>query len=145
MIDIIEEIAATVQDEDGNLPNFYYGPRSFQNMQEGDTFEWLLYLDAPLNAPAVATQTGFIEEEYRLVFLLLYKSALDWSYAEHQTLIDKARYNYKRLVAKLKAHDRIPSVNKNIDTTDMINLFDVNLTGVMVEIRCTPNNPVKNC
>lgn len=145
MVPIVEEISQSLQDEDGNLPKFYYGPRSFQNMQEGDTFDWLLYMDGPVQYQAYRSTTGFIEEDYKLTLLFAYKSGLDWSYAQHYELIAKAQYAYKRFVAKLVAHADVKDVRKEMTVTELINIFDRGLTGVMVEIRATQINPVKNC
>jgi len=139
--EIVEDIISNL-----TVPgSFRFGWKSFQNLKadEEGTFP-LRYLDSPTTSNDSIKQSGLIEEDYPLTIAFLDKSELDFTPIQHEVIIAAQRVQRREFVTKCQNDQRIHFV-KNMKTTDVVNIFDLNLSGIVLEITLTPFDEGKAC
>lgn len=128
-------------------PFFYHGLKSWQNLVADDeSFDTApaVYLDEPIMSYDDIKQSGYIEEGYPLKLLFIDKSEPDWTPAEHQVVIAKMRTLRRQFLNKLQQSDTIRHVADS-QTTDVVNLFDTNVSGVFLEVTIYLYNTESSC
>lgn len=155
MISLIETIVGlltgriVIEEEEEVIvpPFFYHGLKSWQNLVADDqVFDTApaVYLDEPIISYDDIKQSGYIEEGYPLKLLFIDKSEPDWTPAEHQVLIAKMRTLRRQFLNKLQQSDTIRHVADS-QTTDVVNLFDANVSGVLLEVTIYLYNTESSC
>jgi len=155
MISLIETIVGLltgrtiiVEEEEVIVPpHFYHGVKSYQDLEADDeSFDTApaVYLDEPIISYDDIKQSGYIEESYPLKLLFIDKSEPDWTPVEHQVVIAKMRTLRREFLNKLQQQDSVRHVADS-KTTDVINLFDANISGVMLEVTIYLYNTESSC
>lgn len=151
MISLIETIVGLltgrIVDEVVIPPFFYHGVKAWQNLVADDeVFDTApaVYLDEPITSYDDIKQSGYIEESYPLKLLFIDKSEPDWKPAEHQVVIAKMRTLRREFLNKLQQEDSIRHVADS-QTTDVMNLFDANVSGVLLEVIIFLYNTESSC
>lgn len=129
MISLIKNIINQLTGE----PSFYHGIRGWQNIEAEDGMFPAVYLDEPITSYDDIKQSGYIEESYPLKMLFIGKSEPDWTPAQHQIVIADMRSLRKEFLNKLQQNDSIRHIS-DTKTTDVMNLFDSNVSGVFLEV-----------
>jgi hypothetical protein len=104
----------------------------------------VVFLDEPITSNDQLTQGGYIEEEYPLSMLFVNKTELDYTPEQHRVIIDAMRVLSKRFILRLQANANIRFVKTSI-RIDVTNIFDVNLSGVILKIVVVPKNTDGAC
>lgn len=128
-------------------PSFYHGIKSWQNLVVDDetfTDAPAVYLDEPIISYDDIKQSGYIEEGYPLKLLFIDKSEPDWNPAQHQVVIAKMRILRREFLNKLQQSDTIRHIADS-QTTDVMNLFDTNVSGVLLEVTIYLYNTESSC
>lgn len=142
MISIIRAIVAALV----GPPEFYHGTSQWQNLNadKADLDDGIVYLDEPITSDDDLTQGGYIEEAYPLRLMFLKKSKLDWTPTQHQVIISEMRTLRRKFLNKLQDDAGVRYVS-DVVTTDVMNVLDANLSGVLVEVTVTPFNSESAC
>ena len=155
MISLIETIVGlltgriVIEEEEEVIvpPFFYHGLKSWQNLiADDESFDTApaVYLEEPIISYDDIKQSGYIEESYPLKLIFIDKSEPDWTPAEHQVLIAKMRTLRRQFLNKLQQQDSIRHVADS-KTTDFMNLFDANVSGVLLEVTIYLYNTESSC
>lgn len=139
MKSIIKEIAEAL---DGS-PLFYSGFKSYQNLQDVEQFP-VIYLDEPLTSIDELKQTGYIQAVYQVDMFFGNKTELDNTQLEHDVVINAMRELARQFIIACQNDERIRFI-KNAKRTNIINLFDLNLSGCFLTIELTPYNDDGRC
>lgn len=148
--DVIGEIVGTlVVGNTATAPTYIHGNPGWQNLLVDEVVNDLVILDEPITSEDVYRQSGLLEENYKLIIYFFTKSELDFTPEQHKPLIAAMREQRRKFINKLPNYliDGIKGIRgfSNIRTVDLINVFNVNVTGVMVSITITPMNPLSRC
>lgn len=142
IVSLINSVATAIT----GTPKFIHGDKGFQNLQDDiDITAGVVFLDEPIASNDVLKQSGYLEESYPLRILFAKKSQMDWTPEQHQVVIQECREMRREFIVLLSNNSNIQSVIPGMKTTDIINLFDVNLSGVYLEITVVPFNIAANC
>lgn len=125
-------------------PTFLHGEKSYQNLIADEITNTMVFLDEPITSEDTLTQGGYIEEGYPLSMLFVKKTELDFTPAQHRVIIDEMRELSKRFILRLQANTNIRFVLK-CTRTDITNIFDVNLSGVILRVTVVPKNSDGAC
>jgi len=143
MISLIKTIVESLT----GTPSFYHGVKSWQNLivdEEAFATAPTVYLDEPITSYDDIKQSGYIEESYPLKLLFINKSEPDWTPEQHQVVIAAMRVLRREFINKLQQEDSIRRVADS-QTTDVMNLFDANVSGVLLEITIYLYNTESSC
>lgn len=139
---IVEIIKARTLELTGDF-SFIYGSKDVLNLKTDEAVFPVCMLADPIKSKGFRSTGGHIDHTYSLTIILAGKSELDWEFeVQHQPVIAAMRNSCDELIARLeKDTDNIREVAKNFVVTDLINMFDVNMSGVFLEIEIkTVNN-----
>jgi len=141
MISIIQAIIAAMT----GSPTFIYGDAGWNNFKGDNTASFpVVFLNEPLMSNDTLHQGGYYEEEYPLQMLFLKKSKLSWTPEEHHVVIDAMRTLRREFVNRLQDNAAVNTLT-GFSTTDVINVMDLNLSGVLIEFNCKLFNTESNC
>lgn len=129
IIPIIKEIS-----EASGL-TFYHGPKDYQNVQdqkEGTIFP-VCYLHLPVRATGKRVQQGLTSREYFVELFFGDQTALDYETAEHLVIISAMEDKAHKFLNTLLHHEGVKDVT-SYTMYEAINLFDANLSGVILEV-----------
>ncbi len=142
MISIIRAIVASLT----GPPVFYHGTSKWQNLNadKADLDDGIVYLDEPITSDDDLTQGGYIEEAYPLRLMFLKKSKIDWPPTQNKVIISEMRTLRRKFLNKLQDDAGVRYVS-DVVTTDVMNVLDANLSGVLVEVTVTPFNSESAC
>jgi hypothetical protein len=150
IVDLIKSIVQSlpVTDSPISYPNFIHGEKDYQNLlAEGVNFDLqdvTVFLDQPISSNDDIKKSGYIEETYPLSMAFLKRSELDFTPDQHQVLIDQMRVLRKRFLNRLTSNSNVKSVS-SVQTTDAINVFDVNLSGIVMKLTVVTFNNDSSC
>ncbi len=134
--DIVEAIPLGTSPE--TYPFFVHGDKSFQNLVSDEiTDEAIVYLDEPLNWSLDLKKSGYIEEVYKLSLFFGGKTQIDFTPDQHRTEIEKMLTMCRRFISILQSRDNIRTV-KDASCFDVINMFDANRSGVVLNVTIVP-------
>jgi len=132
---IVEDIVSKLPAPVGT---FRFGWKSFLNLKADEEGAFpLRYLDAPIISDDSVKQSGLVESDYPLTIAFLDKSELDFTPEQHEKIVSVQRAQSRKFITRIQNDERIHFVKK-VKTTEVINVFDINLTGVVLEITVTP-------
>jgi hypothetical protein len=146
IVTTIESIvgALPIEAEGSTYPTFLHGQKSYQNLISDEIQNVMVFLDEPITANYDLKQSGYIEEGYSLSMLFVNKTELDFTPAQHRVIIDAMRVLVKRFLLRLQANSNIRFV-RNAEGIDITNIFDVNLSGVILRVTVVPFNSDGAC
>lgn len=125
--------------------NFIYGEKGWQNMKadKGER-KLFIFLDEPIFSEDIFRQGGLLDVNYRLKMGFFYKGKLDDTPEIYEPVIQQAREARREFINRLKSlkdpatGEHIFRYVTNTTTLNTHNIFDVNLTGVLVELTAMP-------
>lgn len=125
--------------------NFIYGEKGWQNMKADKGEKKLfIFLDEPIFSEDIFRQGGLLDVNYRVKMGFFYKGKLADSPEEYEPVIQQAREARREFINRLKSL-KDPTTGEHIfrdvtntTTLNAHNIFDVNLTGVLVELTAMP-------
>lgn len=120
-------------------PTFIYGTKSWQNLVADNSVLPVVFLDEPVKSNDTIKAGGYIEESYPLTFLFLDKTEMDYIPAQHDTVINSMRILRREFIIALENNENTQGL-RNIITTDVMNIFDCNLSGVLLQLTYVPYN-----
>lgn len=147
IVGIIRDIVEALPVNESPLiyPAFMHGERDIQNAIADEVeSEVMVFLDEPITSNDIIKQGGYIEEQYPITMLFAKRSELDYTPEQHQELIIEMRYLSKRFLNRITSNQGIRSVS-SVSRVDIKNIFDVNLTGVVLRITVVPFNSDSAC
>jgi hypothetical protein len=125
--------------------SFIYGLKGWQNLQADKTAVFpVIFLDEPISSIDNFSQGGAVDITYNLNIAFLTKSNLNWSAAQHDTVIQAMRNVRREFILRLKkvadtsTNQHLFRSISNITTLNAVNIFDVNLSGVLVSLQVVP-------
>ncbi len=130
--------------EGNTYATFLHGEKSFQNLKADEIQNTIVFLDEPITSEDQLKKSGYIEEEYPLSMFFANKSELEFTPAQHRVIIDAMRVLSKRFLLRLQANSNIRDVKK-VTRVDIVNVFDVNLSGVILRCTVVPFNSDGAC
>jgi len=143
--DLIGAVVALMDD----TPTFIHGNKGWQNLEVDEIKDDVVILDEPVTSNDDYRKSGLLEENYTLIIYFFTKSELDYTPAQHKPLIEAMRTRRRDFINRLSDYSidgqkQIRAIS-GIRTVDLINVFDVNYTGVMLSITITPFNFLPHC
>lgn len=136
----IETIASELDTDN----TFIFGLTGWQNLSADETTTFpVVFLDSPITSSDEFKQGGYVHVNYNLRMMFAQKSELDWSQVQQDTVIDQMRLLARTFVLSLKAKKGTDNAHwfRNIEgvrRTDFQNLFDVNVSGCILELTLEP-------
>lgn len=150
--DIIKDIVATISVPDSSpsvAPNFCEGWKGWQNLSLDEVQNDSVILDWPITSSSVYRKSGLLENSYKLTIGFMGISGLDWSPDEHKVVIERCRLLMQDFINALSTYevdgDRPIREFEVTGDNEIINLFNVNLSGVALSISITPFNTRSRC
>jgi hypothetical protein len=125
--DIIEDLDLT----------FFYGAKWEQNLQDNETIFPAAFLDYPFQSDDTLIKSGAIKAKYNLTFFLCDKSEPDYTSIQHDAICATMRQKAVDVVNALQEYDSSVIEVTGTKRTDVHNVFDVNVTGVILTVSIT--------
>ena len=124
-----------MQKGDKSWQNLIVDEYDFQNKSFGS------YLDAPLNW-SVNTQNGVVNNLYNVSMLFFKKSQLDWSWIEHQVVLDELRNITNEFCLGVSNSQSFNNngFNNQFKALEVINMFDVNVDAILLTFQAKTLN-----
>ena len=114
--------------------NFFYGAKWEQNLQDNETIFPAAFLDYPFQSDDTLIKSGAIKAKYNLTFFLCDKSEPDYTSIQHDAICATMRQKAVDVVSALQEYDSNIIEVTGANRTDAHNLFNVNLSGVILII-----------
>lgn len=135
---VIGEIVASLSTE----TTFIKGWKHLQNVLADEVLTDIVFLDNLVSNDVI--RFIHLEETFRIEMAFVGKSESDWTYDQHLVICDAQRTKRKEFMALFTQHAAIQEVS-NVRTTDIVNLYDVNLSGVIVQFEAKLVNGYVTC
>lgn len=135
IISVLSNIVSLMQ-SGGNSYHFDFGKKGVQNLiADEKTFPGVIY-DQESTMSLVPRQSGYIGEIYKPRLLILFKSELEWTPEQHDTNCITPAISAAREFISLCQNDdaNIDEVNTSGDAVSVINIFDVNASGLLIQM-----------
>jgi hypothetical protein len=147
IVQIVKDIAEAlpVTESPNTFATFKHGEKDFQNYVADELQGVIIFLDEPITSNDQVKKSGYIEEEYPISMIFGDKTELDWTPEQHQETIIRMRALAKRFINRLVGSPLIRNVRPSITRVDFVNLFDVNISGVILRITVVPLNEDSAC
>lgn len=127
------------------VPTFRYGWKAFQNLKaDKENVFPLVYLHAPISASDSLKSSGLIESEFSLELFFGDKTKIDYTPEQHDVIIQEMRTLSTKFIQECQKDTAIHFV-KNCKRSEAINIFDLNLSGIILEITIIPFNADSFC
>jgi hypothetical protein len=149
---LLKSIAETL-----SVPNvFIYGKKGFQNLMADEALaltenNCLIFLDEPISSEDNFTQGGAVQTKYKINMMFAQKSQFDWTFEQHDDVVSQMRSASRdfilRLLASINPDDGSHNIKSvaNVNRTNVQNIFDVNLSGVLCSFNIIPFNDDAIC
>ncbi len=141
--DLIGDLVALMVSNDATY-SFQFAERDFMNITADDEPLPCVYLEMPISYKTKVSTTGFREKTYIGVALILFKSELGSSPEEDNEVFEKAENAERELELLLDASEDIKSFTIG-DVTQVLHLFDCDVSGVLMPFTVTPYVFESNC
>lgn len=130
---------------------FIFGLTGWQNLEadESATFP-IVFLDSPITSEDDFKQGGYVEVNYKLNLMFAYKTDLADTQPQQDVAITNARLLAREFVLRIKAAKDSTGTHlfrnvKNTRRTDFQNMFDVNVSGCILELSLEPIDESSVC
>jgi hypothetical protein len=138
--ELIEDIDLTIDEVTYNFI-FLHGTPSWSNLIADELeSKQTVFLDDPIRWKYLFTSGSVLKKQYTLRLMISLKgdeiettSELDNTPEQHQVLIKIAVLMAEKIINVLRKNNMIESINQT-DCIEFINQFDVNLTGVFLDL-----------
>lgn len=145
--DIIEEIVNAITTDSFH---FIRGTRPEQNFNvdelDFNSKNGVVLMDSQLRAKWKYTISNYREASVPVVLFFAYKTDIDADTESVLTeAITPARAAADEFILRARQHDFIVTVAEDITVSDVFNVFDLNLSGVLLECNITIENTDSSC
>lgn len=124
---------------------FRYGWKGFLNFKgDGEAVFPLRYLDYPIKSNDALRQSGLIESGFPITIAFLDKTKLDFTPDQHDVIIQEQRTQSTEFITACQNSELIHFV-RDSKRTEIVNIFDINLSGIILEITLLPFDPDATC
>jgi hypothetical protein len=150
--DLIRDITAELSvygSSPSVTPNFCQGWKGWQNLAVDEVVNDSVILDWPINSSDEYRKSGLLESDYKLTIAFVGLSQLDYTPEEHLPIIERCRQTMQDFINLLSTYtvdgDRPIRDFTVTGTTEVINMFNVNLSGVVLSVSIIPFNIRGRC
>lgn len=131
---IVQEISVASNPD----ATFRYGWKSFQNLKaDKETVFPLHYLDTPIRSTIALKQSGLLERAYPITIFFGAKSKLDNTPEQHDIIIQLMYAESTKFIQEAQKNKKLHFV-RDARETEVINIFDLNLSGIILEVLFIP-------
>lgn len=132
---IISQIVLQLHDNDspGYKPEFLYGDEFEQNLQSENAHYPIIVLDTPVEYDFELFQSGTIQDNAKINILFADLAAMDATPQDHDLIIAEQKIHLKNFISALQNSDLIREV-LSASGKEVTNLFDVNVSGMMLSV-----------
>ena len=117
---------------------FRYGWKAFQNLKaDKETVFPLHYLDAPIKSNPSLKQSGLIERSYPITIFFGTKTKLDYTPEQHDAAIQLMYVESTKFIQEAQKNKKLHFV-RDARETEVINIFDLNMSGIILELTLIP-------
>jgi hypothetical protein len=116
--------------------DFGRGDRQWQNFLSDNQLNPAVYLDDPIGYTFQTTRSGGINPIYDLKLIIFHKSQLDWTPEQHDSVVELASQEARKLVILINNSDSVESL-LSPQILEFHNLFDSNVSGVFLTGKIT--------
>lgn len=119
-----------------------FGSADMQNLNADEALFPVVCFDLP-KVKYIISKSGYIGEKYPIAILVAYKSELDWTGDQHETVIDKANKATRELITRLNNY-KDSDGNNLIDSIEFVDadrvkcVFDVCCSGIFIQLIVKP-------
>lgn len=148
IISIIQNVVSQMKYNDVSLPPLVVGSKSFQNaVSDNKNFKnGFITLVTPIASTGRNEKSGYKPRKFPLELMFLFKSQLDWTPLQHdQICIIPARNLVDQFIERLTQSTDIDEVDQNFSELEVINVFDVNASGIILKLTVKPHNRKSIC
>lgn len=125
--------------------SFYYGELGWQNLTSEDATFPLVSIDFIRKVNLGLPKSGYIGETYPLSIYFGYKSELDWTTLQHETVIDKALSAARNFISQLQNY-KDANRNKIFNSIEFVSADrvilrpsdDVGTSGILLLLNVLP-------
>jgi hypothetical protein len=145
-VQIIKNIAEAlpVTESPNTFATFKHGEKEWQNFISDEITGVRIFLDEPIRSNDNVRQGGLIEESYPLFILFADKSEVDWTPEQHEVVISQMRTLSNRFINRLNSDNGVRSFT-SVSKQEVKNVYDTNLSGVIISITITPFSNYTAC
>jgi hypothetical protein len=134
-----------LMDANNESYSFLHSEKDWQNLNADEEILPAVYLDMPIKYRTKTSATGYKEKTYILMLLFLFKSELDDSPGQQEETFLKAENAQQQFEIILDNDaDNIASWTSG-ECIQVLNLFDCNMSGVMMPLEITLRNNDSVC
>jgi hypothetical protein len=146
IVQIIKNIAEAlpVTESPNTFATFKHGEKEWQNFISDEITGVRIFLDEPIRSNDNVRQGGLIEESYPLFILFADKSEVDWTPEQHEVVISQMRTLSNRFINRLNSDNGVRSFT-SVSKQEVKNVYDTNLSGVIISITITPFSNYTAC
>ena len=149
IISILQDIVSKINTD---TFSFYYGEKGWQNLTADDAVFPMVSIDFISKVDLTLPKSGYIGENYPVSIYVGYKSELDWSTLQHETVIDKATSAARNIISQLQNY-KDTNKNKLIDEVKFVGADrvilrpsdDVGTSGLLLKLIIIPAVDVPVC
>ena len=132
-MDIVTFLTSIISTLGSPAPAFHVGAKGWQNLIADSAVLPAIFLDEPILSDDSLKISKVIEEKYKLVLLFLNKTEPDFTPTQHGVICQAMRDLRADFIHKLEANSSVKEVS-GLTTKNVMNLFDCNLSGVMITV-----------
>lgn len=141
---IISDVVSMLRVGESNIaPTFIHGWKGWQNLVADEITNEVVFLDEPVQSND-SFSGNYLEESYVISLVFLSKNELDDSPEQILPIVDSQRIQRNKFIYLLKKNEKVRNI-ASIRTTDLFNVFDVNLSGVKLDLTVTLFNDNSIC
>ncbi len=125
---------------------FVLGTKSWLNSIADEKEFPAIAIVTPIVDKGKNTASGYKPRKYPLKMLFIFKSELDWSAEQHdQNCIQPARIAVDKFIDDISQNEFVDKVGEDFEEIEVINAFNVNVSGVWLSLDITLKNTNSIC
>lgn len=124
-------------------PTFIHGWKGYQNIASDEVLGTIAYLYEPVTSNDIVVGS-YLQETYPVLMGFFEKSEVEWTPEQHLEVVDRMRRIRAKFIYLCKQSPLFRYVESPI-TSDEFNIYDVNLSGVGLQIKLTPLAGIPVC
>jgi hypothetical protein len=142
IIDHIEAAVNQLSISQTNSVGFSIGEREFNNLNQA-LEDFQIWIDAPLRSNDAMQSGGALIPAYQIRMLFLKKAQFGNTYEQHYDITSEMRNIRREFILRLNKYKdihgrRVFQNFTSFNSNDVINLFDANLSGILLEFDLVP-------
>lgn len=134
-----------LMDANNESYSFLHSEKDWQNLNGDEAILPAVYLDMPIKYRTKTSVTGYKEKTYVLMLLFLFKSELDDGPSQQEQTFLKAENAQQQFEIILDSDADNISTWTSGECMQVLNLFDCNMSGVLMPLEITLRNNDSVC